>query len=65
MVHVIAISEGNLRFDSQAGKIGECRQRLATTEMFLRSYVAQALSRGMDPATHYTFRRNVASIMKI
>ena len=44
----------------------QCRQGLATTVMFLRSYVAQVLSRGDGPRhSLYTLRRNTVSIMKI
>ena len=39
------------------------RQRLATAATFLRSCVAQALSRGDGP--RHSLRRNTASIMKI
>ena len=38
----IAIGAGGLRFDSRAGQIGLCRQRLATAATFF----AQVLSRG-------------------
>ena len=48
-------------------KSAQCRQRLATAATFLRSCVAQALSRGDGPRNSlgYTLRRNTASKMKI
>ena len=45
----IAIEAGGLGFDSRASLIGQCRQRLVTAAMFLRSCVAQALNRGDEP----------------
>ena len=49
-----AIGAEDLGFDSRAGQIDyragqQCRQRLATAATFLRSCVAQALSRGDGP----------------
>ena len=41
----------------------QCRQRLATAAMFLRGCVDRALCHG--DATHYTFRRKTASVMKM
>ena len=54
-------------WDSITGpvKLAQGRQRLATVATFLRSCVAQALSRGDGPATRYTLGRNTASIMMI
>ena len=46
-------------------KSAQCRQRLATVATFLRSCVAQALSRGDGPRNSLHARRNAASIMKI
>ena len=46
-------------------KSAQHRQRLAIAATFLRSCVAQALSRRDGPVTRYTLRRNTASIMKI
>ena len=43
----------------------QCRQLLATAEMFLRSCGAQALSCGDEPATRYTLRRNTETTIKI
>ena len=64
-----------LRYCSRYGRPGvqfpgrsnqaQCRQRFATTTTFLRSCVAQDLSRGDEPATCYRLRRNNTSIMKI
>ena len=48
--------------DSQAGQIGHSVAAAAT---FPRSCVAQALSRGDGPFTHYTLGRAASSIMKI
>ena len=54
-----------IRFPDRSNR--QCRQRLAIAETFLRSCVAQALSRGDGPrhSLHATLRRNTASIMKI
>ena len=46
-------------------KLDTGRQRLTTAVMFLRSSVAQILSRGDGPATRYTLWRNAACIIKI
>ena len=40
---------GDFGFDSQTCQIGQCRQRLATAAMFLRSCVAQALDCEDEP----------------
>ena len=55
VVKDIAIGAGRFGFDS----------RIVTAAMFLLSFVAKALSRGDEPDTCYTLRRNTASIMKI
>ena len=49
MVTDVAIDAGGLGFDSGAGLIGQCRQRLVATAAFFRSCIAQALSRGNGP----------------
>ena len=56
--------------NSLAGRIGHsvaCRPQLVTAAVFLRSCVAQTLSRGDGPATRYTFRRvtSLRSVKKI
>ena len=54
----VAIGAGRPGFDSKAGDIGHT---VATTGMFFRSCVVQALSRRDGPVTRYTH----TSIMKI
>ena len=49
MVTDVAIDARGLGFDSGAGLIGQCRQRLVATAAFFRSCIAQALSRGNGP----------------
>ena len=58
----IAIGAGGLGLNSLSGKI---EHSAATTAMFLRCCVVQALIRGDGSATRYTLRRNTAIIMKI
>ena len=45
----IAFGAAGYRRDSPAGRIAQCRQRLATAAVFFRSCVAQALSHGNRP----------------
>ena len=44
-----SLSVKEVGFDSRANRIGHSRQRLATATAFLRSFVAQALSREDEP----------------
>ena len=53
---------GRSGFDSRVNHI---EHSIATVATFLRSFVAQALSREMDPASHHSLRRTTASILKI
>ena len=57
------IGARGLRFDYRAGQMEQCRQRLATSAMFLRSWVAKDAEMGR--AARWTVRRNTASIISI
>ena len=60
MLSAQAIGAEGLRSDSPAGQTGHCVANGATP---LRRFCdVQVLSRGNGPATHYTIRRNTASI---
>ena len=54
----IVIGAESLWFNSQAGQIGQCRQRLASVATFLRTSVAQVLSRGDGSVTRNALRRD-------
>ena len=54
VVRDITIGAGGDGFDSRASQIRRSRKQLAAAAAFLRNCVAQAVSRGMGPATRYT-----------